>query len=197
MPAWRAIRGPSGPSSVNIGTQPSSRSGASSSSRDFTNLLRTERRGGCWLVGGTGIADAARFPPVAGSIRGRNGATGWVVGPAAAAPLIIGIFGFIPAYVVAAQGKGWWYNAFTFAEAPWVIAAKERLGLLWDGAELMHALTAPIWVGLALHQVYTGATGQPGDERKVRVRHARAFACAARDCGPRHASHRSSALSLA
>ena len=36
MPACAAIRGPCGPGSVSIGTQPSSRSGASSPSRERT-----------------------------------------------------------------------------------------------------------------------------------------------------------------
>jgi hypothetical protein len=36
MPDWRAMRGPLGPGSVSIGTQPSSRSGDSSPSREWT-----------------------------------------------------------------------------------------------------------------------------------------------------------------
>ena len=62
------------------------------SSRDFTNLLRTERRGDRFLVGGTGLVDDA-YPPVAGAVRGFNGPSGWVVEPGAGGADVTWIIG--------------------------------------------------------------------------------------------------------
>ena len=62
-------------------TTAASECGGLVSSRDFTNLKRTEKRGKRYLVGGLGLEDPEAWPPVSGAIRGRNGHCGWVFAP--------------------------------------------------------------------------------------------------------------------
>jgi len=75
---------------------------------------------------------------------------------------LVGILGFMPAYIVRFIGGRWHFDAVTPSDFQDVRTAVLHFGPKWDLLICAHAFFCALWTILSANQVITGALGRPG-----------------------------------